>query len=179
MNWKTFSLFLGCVVGISSFGLALSNPTLSLFRDAVLTTRAAEEADRISAADRHAIEREAARLASEFASVNHDPARLDASMIRTNHPLLGAALAHQNPSDGRTLTENLSRSKDHALRRVAAMHETLRSGILVELDAHTTRSSYGLWSVYSICLEKWAFSYTGIAGHFYPRTLSDCPQSPR
>jgi hypothetical protein len=166
---------LGCgFLLVSAIGLMVLNPSLADYRADILTTLALQEADRAAAGDRRAIEQEAARLASEFAAVHYDPAKLDAARVRRFHPLLGAALVEHAQMNGKTLTETLALSKEHALRRIAATQETMRYGILVKLDAATSRVSYGLWSVYSTCLDRAAFAYTGVAGRFYPRAFHDC-----
>jgi hypothetical protein len=174
MSVKVFGLVAGSITALSYVGLTLLNPTLSDYQQSVLVASAEQEAERFAAADRRAIEQEVARLTSEFVAARYNPHQLDAARIQRNHPILGASLSRQNESEGRTLTENLSISKEQALRRVAVTREAMRSGILVDLTAHTKRLSYGIWSNYSTCLEKKTLSYTGIAGRFYERTENDC-----
>jgi hypothetical protein len=95
---------------------------------------------------------------------------LDAARIQRNHPRLGASLIHRTGTSARTLTETLALSKDHALRRVEAMQEVIRYTLLAKLDTQTARVSYGIWSVYTTCAGKQAFSYIGLAGRFFERT---------
>jgi hypothetical protein len=177
MTLKVFGLVTCSITAFSYVSLTLLNPTLSDYQRSILVSAAEQEAERFAAADRRAIEQEAIRLTSEFVAARYNPHLLDAARIERNHPILGASLSRQNESEGRTLTENLSISKEQALRRVAATREAMRSGILVDLTVRTKRLSYGIWSNYSTCLEKMALSYTGIAGRFYERTENDCQAS--
>jgi hypothetical protein len=178
MNGKIAVMVGGGLLIVSTAGLALFNPTLTDYRQTVLTASANEEAERSASADRRAIEQEATRLTQVFAAVGYNPTKLDAGRIQYHHPILGASLINHEGSKTRTLTENLALSKEQALRRVAATQEIMRYGILVKLDAHTTRHSYGLWSLYSTCLDKKKLSYTGIAGRFYERPV-DCSHTGR
>jgi hypothetical protein len=169
---------LGGTTLIASITLSYSNPTFADYRKTILTRVANNEAERFAAADRRAIEHEAVRLTSQFAAVQYDPAKLDAARIQSNHPRLGASLIHRTGTSARTLTETLALSKDHALRRVEATREVIHYALLAKLGTQTARVSYGVWSVYTTCADKLAFSYIGLAGRFFERTdrtPSTCP----
>ncbi|MGH7232749.1 MAG: hypothetical protein ACREJU_15535 [Nitrospiraceae bacterium] len=174
MSWKLIVLAGGALALAAYASLSFLNPTLAGYQQAILISLADQEAERFAVADRRAIEQEAARLTSQFVAVRYDARQLDAATIQRNHPLLGAALSHQNQSSGRTLTENLAISKEHALKRVVVTRNAMRYSILVDLTTHTTRISYRLWSYFSTCHEKKALAYTGVAGRFYERADHEC-----
>ena len=175
MNWK-IAAAVGCsVVLVICAGLALSNPTLPQYRTSILTPLAELEAEKLAQADRRAIEQEAAKIYAAFASVQYDAHKLDAALLRENHPLLGASLANQNETEGRTFTEILALSKQRALSRVDLIRETVLYEVLAKLSIHTTRTSHGLWSTFATCGVGKALTYTGIAGRFYEETEHNCP----
>jgi len=102
--------------------------------------------------------------------VQFDAHKLDAARLQRNYPLLGTALiAVHHGENGRIFTENLERSKQQALLRVTTAHETILYGTLADLTTRTKHVSYGMWSLYTTCLDKRALSYTGIAGRFFER----------
>ena len=174
MKAKSACLMTGLLFSLLGPSLYFMNPNLVDYQQSILVSLADHEADMLAAADRRAIEAEAAMLTSRFIAARYDLRRLDIAVLRENHPLLGPALPHQHESSGKTLTETLSMLKERAIQRTLITREAMRYGILVELTSHTKRRSYGIWSNFSTCLGHKIFSYWGVAGRFYARTDHDC-----
>lgn len=175
MHWKVAAAAGGSVVLVICAGMALSNPTLPQYRKSILTPLAELEAEKLAQADRRAIEQEAAKIYSEFRSVSYDAHKLDAAILKENHPMLGAWLAHQNETEGRPFAEILALAKQRALSRVDLTRTIVLSGALGDLTIRTTRTSYGLWSTFATCGVGKALNYTGVAGTFYEQPESNCP----
>lgn len=174
MKRKSLALAISAAVISVYAWLSFSNPDLNEYQQSVLSVIADREADRLAAADRRAVEQEAALLAAQFMAVRYDPHQLDADVIRRNHPLLGSALLNLNQSSGGPLTEKLSALKEQALKRVETTREAMRYSWLVDLTRHTTHNSYGPLSYFSTCLKNMTLSYIGIARRFYERSDNDC-----
>ena len=175
MHWRMAAAAGGSVVLVICTGMALSNPSLPRFQKSILTPLAELEAEKLAQADRRAIEQEAAKIYSIFASVHYDAHKLDAATLQDNHPWLGASIAHQNEAEGRTFAESLALAKQRALSQVDLMHKIVFHEVLEKLTTHTTRTSYGLWSTFATCGAGRALSYRGVAGTFFEQPERNCP----
>jgi len=175
IHWKRVAAACGSVLLVICAGMALSNPTLPQYRKSILTPLAELEAEKLVQADRRAIEREAAKIYAEFASVHYDAHKLDAAILKERHPLLGPWLVHQNEAEDRPFTEMIALSKQRAISRVDFTRQIVSSGALGDLTIGTTRTSYGLWSTFATCTAGKALIYTGVAGMFYEQPESTCP----
>jgi len=177
MRINTIIISAAVLVVFVALGLAWINPSVTQYRIHILTAAAQQEADRISAAEQQAIEREARLLNTHLAAVHYEGSRLDRAMIQRRYPLLGASLVDTNVEE--SLHERVARVKEQALRRVALTRETILYHTLADLTAHTQRRSYGLWSEYVTCYQNIRLAYLGIGGHFYESNAVPCPPSPR
>lgn len=92
MDWRMAAAAGGSAVLVICAGLALSNPSLPRYQKSILMPLAELEAEKLAQADRRAIEQEAAKIYSIFASVHYDAHKLDAATLRDNHPWLGASI---------------------------------------------------------------------------------------
>ncbi len=156
-------------------GLALSNPSLTKYRNSVLMPLAELEAEKLAQPDRRAIEQEAAKINAAFASVQYDAHKLDAARLQAIHPWLGPWLVNQNDTEGRTFSEILALAKQRALSRVDLVRKTVSYEVVAKLNSFTTRTSHGLWSTFATCGAGKALSYTGVAGMFYEQPENNCP----
>ena len=176
MDWKLIAAAVCGVVLVVCAGLALSNPTLSQYKKSVLMPLAELEAEKLAQIDRRAIEQEAANIQAAHASIHFDVHKVNAAAFKEHYPLLGASLTNPNETAGRTFPEILARSKERALSRVDIVHTTVVHELFTKLDAHSTRTSHGLWSTFATCGAGRAFSYTGVAWMFYEQPDNTCPK---
>lgn len=179
MNLKTLLMAVLGLVGLTCVGLAISNPTLTQFRQSMLPRMAELEVTRQEQTERQAIEREAASLESYFSAAHYQGRQLDILTIQRQYPRLGGSLASDHmDSHTSTLSERLAQSKQRALQRTTVTRETTLYSLLADLFIHTTRMSYGLWSRFTTCNNNHLHTYLGIAGHFYEEDAGTC-LSPR
>lgn len=136
---------------------------------------AEQEVNRQEQAEHEAVEQEAASIDSYFSAANYKGSRLDTLEIQRRYPRLGASLAVQLSAPGATLSERLRQVKQRALQRISVTREMLLYSLLADLSTHTTRTSYGLWSVFSTCHNTRLGIYLGLAGQFYERDAATCP----
>lgn len=175
MNWKVVVAAVCSVVLVVCAGLALSNPTLSRYKNSVLMPLAELEAEKLAQIDRRAVEQEAANIQAAYASDHFDVHKLNATAMKEHYPLLSASLSNPNETAGRTFPEILARSKERALSRVDIVRTAVQYEVFVKLGAHSTRTSHGLWSTFATCGAGRPLSYTGVALVFYEQTGNTCP----
>lgn len=175
MDWKMVAAAVCGVVLVVCAGMALSNPTLSRYEKSVLMPLAELEAEKLAQVDRRAVEQEAANIQAAYASTHFDVHKLNAGAMKERYPLLGASLTNPNETTGRTFTEILALSKQRALSRVDIVRTAVVQEVFTKLDAHSTRTSHGLWSTFATCGVGRPLSYTGVAWMFYEQTDNNCP----
>ncbi|WP_447976779.1 hypothetical protein [Candidatus Nitrospira bockiana] len=173
MRISKFMAATGGLLALALLSLWMSNPSRSSYRQHVLAPIAEQETHRTAEIERRSIEREAAAIEAHLAAVHYEGSRLEAAAMARHYPLLGSKLARQ--ADGQSLTERLAQIKAEAVQQVAVTREALQYAALTDLDARTTRTSYGLWSFYSTCRDKVALAFWGVAGRFYEATPTPCP----
>jgi len=174
MNWKLLLLSMLAVIGLAALGLALTNPTAVEYRHAVLVPIAQQEADRLAAEERRLLDRELASFQSHLLAVNYEGSKLDAARLRRQYPLLGPSFVSSDDPGRATLHERLGQSRDHILKRIETTREAMYYSHLVTLANQTTRTSYGLWSVFATCTERFPTSSLGLAGRFRPQPATTC-----
>jgi hypothetical protein len=177
MDWKVVVAAVCGVVLVVCAVMALSNPSLSRYEKSVLMPLAELEAEKLAQIDRRAIEQEAANIQAAHASVHFDVHKLNAGAMKERYPLLGASLTNPNETGGRTFSEILTRSRQHALSRVDIVRTAVLHEVFVKLVTHSTRTSHGLWSTFATCGAGTGrpLSYTGVAWMFYEQTDNTCP----
>jgi hypothetical protein len=175
MDWKVIAAAVCGAVLVVCAVLALSNPSLSRYKNSVLMPLAELEAEKLAQIDRRAIEQEAANIQAAYASLHFDVHKLNAAAFKEHYPLLGASLTNPHETAGRTFPEILALSKERALSRVDIVRTAVVHEVFAKLDAHSTRTSHGLWSTFATCDAGKAFSYTGVAWTFHEQTDSTCP----
>lgn len=176
MDWKVVAAAVCGVVLVVCAGMALSNPTLSRYQKSVLMPLAELEAEKLAQVDRRAIEQEAAKIQAAYESIHFDVHKLNAAAFKEHYPLLGASLTDPNVTAGRTFTEILALAKERALSRADIVRTAVVQEVFVKLDAHSTRTSHGLWSTFATCGAGRAFSYLGVAWTFHEQTGNTCPK---
>ncbi|WP_447983100.1 hypothetical protein [Nitrospira sp. Nam74] len=174
MNVKALVIAAVCMSAVVGLGLALSNPTLTQYRQSILTSLAYEEVNDQEQIERKAVEREAASIDSYFSAANYEGRRLDILTIQRQYPRLGASLASQLSAPGATLSERLMQVKEGALQRITVTHEAILYSLLADLSIHTTRTSYGLWSSFSTCHNNRSGTYLAVAGQFFEQEAGTC-----
>lgn len=177
MNAKTMIIAGLCLITLICLGMAFSNPTLVHYRASILAGLAQQEVNRQEQIEREAVEREAASINSYFSAAHYEGSRLDTLTIQRRYPRLGASLAIQLSAPGATLSERLVQVKQRALQRITVTRETLLYSLLADLSIHTTRTSYGLWSIFSTCHNTRLGTYLGFAGQFYEQDAATCAAS--
>jgi len=175
INWRMVAAAVSGTVVVICGGLALSNPTLSHYRESILSPLAELEAEKLAQGDRRAIEQEAARINAIFASVHYDAHQIDAATLQESHPWLGASIAHQDKAEGRTFHESLELAKQRAFAKVDLLKKVVSLEVLEKLHNHSMRTSYGLWSTFTTCGAGQSRSYTGVAWMFFEQPDSHCP----
>ncbi len=175
MNLRTAAVAVGSVVVVLCSGLLLSNPSLVHYRESILLPLAELEAEKLAQGDRRAIEQEAAKISAVFAHVHFDAHKLDAEVLESNHPWLGALLVHQDERQGRPFTESLELAKQRAFAKVDLLKKVVSLEVLEKLQNHSTRTSYGLLSTFTTCGEGKALNYTGVAWMFFEQPENNCP----
>ena len=176
MDWKMVAAAVCGVALVVCAGMALSNPTLAQYKKSVLMPLAELEAEKLAQIDRRAIEQEAANIQAAHASIHFDVRKLNAAAFKEHYPLLGASLTDPNETAGRTFPEILALAKQRALSRVDIVRTAVVHEVFTKLDAHSTRTSHGLWSTFATCGAGRAFSYIGVAWTFHEQTDNNCPK---
>lgn len=174
MNVKALLIAAVCVSSLVCLGLALSNPTLTQYRQSILTSLAQEEVNHQEQIERNAVEREAASINSYFSAAHYEGSRLDIVTIQTRYPRLGPSLASQLSAPGATLSERLAQVKLRALQRITVTRETILYSLLADLSIHTTRTSFGLWSGFTTCHNNRLGTYLAVAGQFFEAETGTC-----
>jgi len=176
MDWKLIAAAVCGVALVVCAAMALSNPTLSQYKKSVLMPLAELEAEKLAQIDRRAIEQEAANIQAAHASIHFDVRKLNAAAFKEHYPLLGASLTDPNETAGRTFPEILALSKQRALSRVDIVRTAVVAEVFTKLDAHSKRTSHGLWSTFATCGAGKAFSYMGIVWTFHEQADNNCPK---
>jgi hypothetical protein len=175
MDWKLVAAAACGVVLVVCAGLALSNPTLSQYKNSVLTPLAELEAEKLAQVDRRAVEQEAATIQAAYDSLHFDIHQVNAAAFTEHYPLLGGSLTNPTETAGRTFPEALAHAKERALSRVDIVRTEVLAEVFARLDTHSTRTSHGLWSTFATCGAGRPLSYRGVAWMFSEQTEHTCP----
>ena len=155
-------------------GLAFSNPSLSTHRESVLRPRADQLAREWAETDRRTIEREAAQAVANYTANRADAPDLTFLSLLKTIPYLPSYLDRTRETDGQSFPERLALWKHRALLRVSEAHDATTQTLLAKLSVHTTRSSYGVISIFSTCYEGNARRYVALAGQFVELSEEPC-----
>jgi hypothetical protein len=154
--------------------LAFFNPTLATHHASILMPRADHLAREWAEADRRTIEREAARATANYTANRIDPPDLSALSLLKTIPYLPSYLDRTKETEGQPFPERLALWKHRALLRVGEAHDAAVAALLAKLAPHTTRTSYGLISIFSTCYEGNARRYVALAGQFVELAEEPC-----
>ena len=154
--------------------LAFFNPTLATHHTSVLMPRADQLAREWAETDRRTIEREAARATANYAAHRPDPPDLTALSLLKTIPYLPSYLDRTQETEGQPFPERLALWKHRALLRLSAAHDATVQTLLAKLAVHTTRTSYGLISIFATCYEGNARRYVALAGQFVEVAEEPC-----
>ncbi|MGH7250815.1 MAG: hypothetical protein ACREIK_03080 [Nitrospiraceae bacterium] len=155
-------------------GLAFSNPSLSTHRESVLRPRADQLAREWAETDRRTIEREAARATANYTANRADAPDLTFLSLLKTVPYLPSYLDRTRETDGQPFPERLALWKHRALLRVGEAHDATVQALLAKLAVQTTRTSHGLFSLFSTCYEGSARRYVGLARQFVELAEEPC-----
>ncbi|OLC41317.1 MAG: hypothetical protein AUH74_06230 [Nitrospirae bacterium 13_1_40CM_4_62_6] len=125
-------------------------------------------------ADRRTIEQEAARATANYAANRIDPPDLTVLSLLKTIPYLPSYLDRTKETEGQPFPERLALWKHRALLRVGEAHDAAVLALLAKLAVHTTRTSYGLISIFSTCYEGNARRYVALAGQFVELAEEPC-----
>ncbi len=154
--------------------LAFFNPTLPTHHTSILMPRADQIVRQWAEADRRTIEQEAARATANYAANRIDPPDLTVLSLLKTIPYLPSYLDRTKETEGQPFPERLALWKHRALLRVGEAHDAAVLALLAKLAVHTTRTSYGLISIFSTCYEGNARRYVALAGQFVELAEEPC-----
>lgn len=154
--------------------LAFFNPTLATHHTSVLMPRADQLAREWAETDRRTIEQEAAQAVANYAANRTNPPDLTALSLLKTIPYLPSYLDRTKETEGQPFPERLALWKHRALLRVGEAHDATVAALLAKLAPHTTRTSYGLISIFSTCYEGNARRYVALAGQFVELAEEPC-----
>ena len=174
MTWKQRVTKTIPAVLLCSAGLAIFNPTLSTHHASILMPRADKLAREWAEADRRTIEREAAQAVAHYTANRTDPPDLTALSLLKTIPYLPSYLDRTRETEGQPFPERLALWKHRALLRVSEAHDATVQALLAKLAVHTTRTSYGVISIFSTCYEGNARRYVALAGLFVELAEEPC-----
>ena len=178
MNWKT-NWTQGLTKSTPALlllfvGLAFTNPSLARLHASILMPRADHLAREWAEADRRTIEQEAARATANYTGNRTETPDLTALSLLKTVPYLPSYLDRTKETEGQPFLERLALWKHRALLRVGEAHDATVQALLAKLAGHTTRTSYGLLSIFSTCYEGNARRYVALAGLFVELAEEPC-----
>lgn len=160
-------------------GLAIFNPTLATHHSSILRAQADQLAREWAEADRRTIEQEAARATAHYTANRSDLPDLTALSLLKTVPYLPSYLDRTKETEGQPFPERLALWKHRALLRVGEAHDATVQALIAKLAVHTTRTSYGLFSIFSTCHEGTARRHVGLAGLFVELAAEPCASGRR
>lgn len=173
-NWTQRLTKSSPVLLLLLLALAFFNPTLATHHASILMPRADQLAREWAEADRRTIEREAARATANYTANRTDPPDLTALSLLKTIPYLPSYLDRTKETEGQPFPERLALWKHRALLRVGEAHDAAVAALLAKLAPHTTRTSYGLISIFSTCYAGNARRYVALAGQFVELAEEPC-----
>ena len=173
-NWTQRLTKSSPVLLLLFIALAFFNPTLATHHASILMPRADQLAREWAEADRRTIEQEAAQAVANYAANRTEPPDLTVLSLLKTIPYLPSYLDRTKETERQPFPERLALWKHRALLRVGEAHDAAVAALLAKLAPHTTRTSYGLISIFSTCYAGNARRYVALAGQFVELAEEPC-----